>query len=65
VIKADAEDTLPLNSSGIVVLFEEAWADAVDNALSNSSNVTKEKVNRDSADQVKAAATKNPPATTG
>jgi len=65
VIKADVEDTLPLNSSGIVVLFEEAWADAVDNALSNSSNVTKEKVNRDSADQVKAAATKNPPATTG
>ena len=61
-IKADVEDTLPLNSSGIVAIFEEQWADDVDKALSNASNVTKEKVDGDSADEVKAAAAKNPPA---
>ena len=55
-IKADVEDTLPLNSSGIVAFFEEQWADDVEKALSNASNVTQEKVDGDSADQVKAAA---------
>ncbi len=63
-IKADVEETLPLNSSGIVAFFEEQWADDIDKALSNASNVTKEKVDSDSADQVKTAATKNQPATT-
>ena len=63
-IKADVDDTLPLNSSGIVAIFEERWADDIDKALSNASNVTKEKVDSDSADQVKAAASENPPATT-
>jgi uncharacterized membrane protein len=64
-IKADVEESLPLNSSGIVVMFEERWADHVEKALSNSSNVTKEKVDGDSADQVKAAAsTTQPTATT-
>ena len=53
-IKADVEDTLPLNSSGIVAMFEEQWADDIDKALSNASNVTKEKVDKDSADEVKA-----------
>ena len=57
-IKADVEDTLPLNSSGIVAMFEEQWADDIQKALSNASNVTTEKVDGDSADQVKAAATK-------
>ena len=60
-IKADVEDTLPLNSSGIVAMFEEQWATDVDKVLSNSSNITKEKVDGDSADQVKTAAEKNPP----
>ena len=55
-IKADVEDTLPLNSSGIVAVFEEQWADDVDKALANAGKVTKEKVDSDSADQVKAAA---------
>jgi uncharacterized membrane protein len=64
-IKADVEDTLPLNSSGVVAVFEEQWADAIDRALSNASRVTKEKVDRDSADQVKAAVSENPPPTTG
>ena len=32
-IKAEVEDTLPLNSSGIVALFEEQWASEIDKAL--------------------------------
>ena len=56
-IKADVEDTLPLNSSGIVAVFEERWAPDVDKALASASKVTKEKVDGDSADAVKAAAT--------
>jgi uncharacterized membrane protein len=63
-IKADVEDVLPLNSSGIVAFFEEKWADDVEKALSNASNVTKEKVDGDSADQAKTAASKTQPATT-
>jgi uncharacterized membrane protein len=63
-IKADVDDTLPLNSSGIVAIFEERWADDIDKALSNASNITKEKVDSDSADQVKAAASESEPTTT-
>lgn len=55
-IKADVEDVLPLNSSGIVAVFEEQWEDDIDGALSNAKKVTKEKVDRDSAEEVKAAA---------
>ena len=58
-IKADVEDTLPLNSSGIVAVFEERWEDDIDRALSNASKVTKEKVDADSAEQVKASATQD------
>jgi hypothetical protein len=57
VIKADVEEDLPLNSSGIVAIFEEQWADDVDGALSNASTVKKEKVDGKSASEVKAAAT--------
>ena len=63
-IKADVDDTLPVNSSGIVAIFEEQWADEIDKALSKASNVTKEKVDSDSADQVKTAATENQPTAT-
>ena len=63
-IKADVEETLPLNSSGIVAIFEQQWAKDVANALSNADNVTQEKVDGDSAAEVKAEATKNQPATT-
>jgi uncharacterized membrane protein len=63
-IKADVDDTLPINSSGIVAIFEERWEDDIDKALSNASNVTKEKVDSDSADQVKTAASKDQPTTT-
>jgi uncharacterized membrane protein len=63
VIKADVEDTLPLNSSGIVALFEEQWAEAVDKSLSKASNVTAQKVDAESAKHVKAAVTAKPAAT--
>ena len=56
-IKADVDDTLPINSSGIVAIFEERWEGDIDKALSQASNVTKEKVDSDSANQVKEAAT--------
>jgi uncharacterized membrane protein len=56
-IKADVEEDLPLNSSGIVAIFEEQWEDDIDKALSNASKVTTEKVDKDSANQVEAAAT--------
>ena len=58
-IKADVEDVLPLNSSAVVAIFDEQWEEDVDSALSNAKNVTKEKVDRASADQVAAAATQN------
>jgi hypothetical protein len=54
-IKADVEDVLPVNSSGVVAIFEERWAEDIDSALSSANKVTKEKVDRDSAEQVKAA----------
>ena len=40
-IKADVEDVLPLNSSGVVAIFEESWAEDVDSALSSANKVTK------------------------
>ena len=55
-IKADVEDVLPLNSSGIVAVFEAQWAAEVDKALAQAGTVTKEKVDGDSAAAVKAAA---------
>jgi uncharacterized membrane protein len=55
-IKADVEDVLPLNSSGVVAIFEERWEEDIDGALSNAKNISKEKVDRDSAEEVKAAA---------
>jgi uncharacterized membrane protein len=63
IIKAEVEDTLPLNSSGIVALFEEQWAETVDNTLSGASSVTRQEVDSRSANDVKAAVAENPPAT--
>ena len=48
-IKADVEDTLPLNSSGIVAMFDEQWATDVDKALTNANKVTKDQVDGKSA----------------
>ena len=62
-IKTDVEDSLPLNSSGIVALFDEEWATDVDKALGKATKVTKDQVDGQSAAQVKDAVAKNPPAT--
>lgn len=62
-IKADVESALPLNSSGIVAVFEERWEPDVDSALGNATAVAKEKVDRESADEVKSVAVaETPPA---
>jgi uncharacterized membrane protein len=63
-IKADVEDTLPLNSSGIVAVFDEQWATDVDKALTKASKVTKNQVDGDNVEAVKTAVAKNPPAPT-
>jgi uncharacterized membrane protein len=60
-IKAEVEDTLPLNSSCIVALFEEQWASEIDKALPKASKVTKEQVDAGSAADVKTAVTKTSP----
>ena len=57
VIKADVEDTLPLNSSGIVAIFEERWVTEVERSLSQADDVTKHEVDPHSAEEVKSAAT--------
>jgi uncharacterized membrane protein len=63
-VKADVEDALPLNSSGIVALFDEQWAAAVDKALAKASKVTKDQVDANSADAVKTAVANSPQAAT-
>jgi uncharacterized membrane protein len=55
-IRANVEEALPLNSSGIVALFEERWVTDVDKAMSHADKVTKEQVDAESAEQVKASA---------
>ncbi len=55
-IKEEVEDVLPPNSSAIVALFEERWVEDVEKALAKSDKVTKHEVDRESADEVKAAA---------
>jgi len=59
-IKADVQDTLPLDSSGIVALFDEQWATDVDKALTKASKVTKNQVDGNNVEAVKTAVAKNP-----
>jgi uncharacterized membrane protein len=54
-IKADVESTLPLNSSGIVAIFEERWEPDVDGALGHATAFSREKVEQESAAEVRAA----------
>jgi uncharacterized membrane protein len=58
-IKADVQDALPLDSSGIVALFDEQWEAEVDKAVARASKVTKDQVDKKSAAEVKAAVAKN------
>jgi uncharacterized membrane protein len=55
-IKEDVEDVLPNNSSGIVALMEDQWAERVEQILSRANKVTKRDVDAESADQVKQKA---------
>jgi uncharacterized membrane protein len=55
-IKADVEDVLPPDSSGIVALFEERWVDDVERALTQADKVSKHEVDGSSAEDVKATA---------
>jgi len=56
-IKDEVADDLPPGSSGIVALFEEQWEADVDKALAKANKVSEHKVDKDSAEQAKAAAT--------
>jgi uncharacterized membrane protein len=63
-IKADVQETLPVNSSGIVAVFEDEWAEDIEKALSSATNVTKEKVDGKSAKKVKDGVSASQPAAT-
>ena len=55
-IKENVEQALPLNSSGIIALFEVTWEPQVDKALADADSISKHGVDADSADELKAAA---------
>jgi uncharacterized membrane protein len=55
-IKKDAEQVLPPGSSGIVAVFDEVWVKQVEKALAKAEKIDKEKVDRDSVEQVKEQA---------
>ena len=58
-IKADVEDSLPPNSSGIVAVFEERWVTEIEKQLRNAAKVEKHQVDPDSVESVKAEAAKS------
>jgi uncharacterized membrane protein len=55
-IKKDVEGILPPGSSGIVAVFDEVWVAQVEKALAKAEKIDKEKVDRESLEQVKEAA---------
>lgn len=59
-IKADVEDVLPLDSSGIVAMFDEEWATDVDKAMTKATTVRKDQVDEKSAKSVKEAVANKP-----
>jgi len=67
-IKADVENVLPVDSAGIVAMFDAQWAGPIDDALSNATNLSKQQVDPGSAQQVKEAVANSaswPPHDTG
>jgi len=60
-IKADVEDELPPDSSGIVALFEERWVTEVEKALANADKVSTHEVDPGSVEGVKADAAQAEP----
>ncbi len=61
-IKAEVEDELPPDSSGIVALFEERWVTDVKKALANADKVSTREVDPGSVEDVKADAAQAAPA---
>jgi uncharacterized membrane protein len=57
-IKNEVQDDVPPGSSAIVALFEERWAADIEKALPKADKVSKHEVDKQSAEQAKAAATK-------
>ena len=57
-IKKDVEDTLPVNSSGIITVFDVTIKDKVDKALSKADKVDEEEVDPKSVEGIKEAAAK-------
>ncbi len=64
-IKADVDEVLPTNSSGIVAIFEERWGERLDAALMNADVVKKEKIDGASAERLKTSATDSHLVTSG
>ena len=58
-IKDEVADDLPPGSSGIVVLFDPTFATDIDKALPRATTVSKHDVDKQSAEDAKAAATKS------
>ena len=56
-IKDEVADDVPSGSSAIVALFEERWVADSENALPKADKVSKHQVDKQSADNAKAAAT--------
>ena len=56
-IKADVADDLPPGSSGIIVVFDPTFTDAVDKALPQASTVSKHDVDKQSAKDAAGNAT--------
>ena len=56
-IKNEVQDDVPPGSSAIVALFEERWVADIEKALPKADKVSKHQVDKQSADNAKAAAT--------
>jgi uncharacterized membrane protein len=56
-IKDEVEDDVPPGSSAIVALFEERWAAEVEKALPKATKVSKHEIDKQSAEEAKAATT--------
>jgi len=56
-IKDEVADDVPPGSSAIVALFEERWVADIENALPKADKISKHQVDKQSADNAKAAAT--------
>ena len=59
-IRAEVEQVLPLGSSGIVALVDDQWVGQVERALSHAERLTKHELDKESTEEVTAAAQRGP-----